>query len=333
MALFPSRTQEGYWPEGSEEQRGQSYTAAEEDFLRRNPGDEARMAAALGNVTSNRRFDSQDTTKYDTLGNFIGSAQPSRAAAPARSYNFTPFTEQFQYSPFAEQFQFEKFNERFAPKTAAPADLMERWTRDFRAPTADEAAQSPGWQFRLNEATKAHDRAAAAQGTLLTGGTAKALERYGQDYASNEYDKVYGRNLGEYLNAFNIWGSDKARRSDEYSKQYGREASEFDRRYGQHMGTQQALQGAWQDRGQQHLANQSGLQGAWANRAQQHMANQQGQFEAERAGRMDDFTIGSFYDQMGEQGRQFDTSMGENRRQFAAGTRRYGQDFGENRRR
>ena len=47
--------------------------------------------------------------------------------------------------------------------------------------------QSPGYQFRLNEGMKALQRSAAARGTLLTGGTLKGLERYAQDYASNEY--------------------------------------------------------------------------------------------------------------------------------------------------
>lgn len=46
---------------------------------------------------------------------------------------------------------------------------------------------SPGYQFRLGEGLKALERSAAARGTLLTGGTLKGLERYAQDYASNEY--------------------------------------------------------------------------------------------------------------------------------------------------
>jgi hypothetical protein len=46
---------------------------------------------------------------------------------------------------------------------------------------------SPGYQFRLGEGMKALERSAAARGTLLTGGTAKGLARYAQDYASGEY--------------------------------------------------------------------------------------------------------------------------------------------------
>ena len=48
---------------------------------------------------------------------------------------------------------------------------------------------SPGYQFRLGEGLKALERSAAARGTLLTGGTLKGLTRYGQEFASNEYDR------------------------------------------------------------------------------------------------------------------------------------------------
>jgi hypothetical protein len=46
---------------------------------------------------------------------------------------------------------------------------------------------SPGYQWRLDEGTRALERSAAAKGGLLGGGTGKALTRYGQDYATNDY--------------------------------------------------------------------------------------------------------------------------------------------------
>src|SRR4030095_206411 len=52
---------------------------------------------------------------------------------------------------------------------------------------------APGYQFRLGEGLKALERSAAARGTLLTGGTLKGLQRYAQDYASNEYDKRFNQ--------------------------------------------------------------------------------------------------------------------------------------------
>jgi len=51
----------------------------------------------------------------------------------------------------------------------------------------------PGLAFRLSEGTKALNRSAAARGNLLTGGTAKALDEFGQNYGSNEFQNIFNR--------------------------------------------------------------------------------------------------------------------------------------------
>ena len=51
----------------------------------------------------------------------------------------------------------------------------------------------PGYNFRFNEGARGLERSAAARGGLLSGGFGKAMTRYGQDYASNEYGNVYNR--------------------------------------------------------------------------------------------------------------------------------------------
>ena len=51
----------------------------------------------------------------------------------------------------------------------------------------------PGYAFRQAEGQKAIDNSAAARGSSLSGATLKALSRYGQDYASNEYQNGYNR--------------------------------------------------------------------------------------------------------------------------------------------
>ena len=50
-----------------------------------------------------------------------------------------------------------------------------------------ERSRLPGAGFQLGTDTLQHS--AAARGSVLTGGTAKALDTYAQDYASNEYGK------------------------------------------------------------------------------------------------------------------------------------------------
>jgi hypothetical protein len=52
---------------------------------------------------------------------------------------------------------------------------------------ADYTKSLPGYQFQYDQGLDAGNRAAAAAGTLNSGGTLKAQTRYGQDYASNAY--------------------------------------------------------------------------------------------------------------------------------------------------
>lgn len=56
-----------------------------------------------------------------------------------------------------------------------------------------DVANDPSFQFRLQEAQKGLERSAAAKGTLMTGGFAKALTKFNQDYASGEYQNIFNR--------------------------------------------------------------------------------------------------------------------------------------------
>lgn len=91
------------------------------------------------------------------------------------------------------------------------------WTGSFSAPTAAEAQQDPGYSFRVSEGLKALDRGAAARGGLLTGGTLKAEQQYGQDMGSQEYDKVYGRRFNEYLQKYGEFNTNNTNRFNRYA--------------------------------------------------------------------------------------------------------------------
>jgi len=56
-----------------------------------------------------------------------------------------------------------------------------------------EFETSPGYEFRKAEGEKAIERSAAARGGLLSGATGKALTRFGQDYATQDYDNFLRR--------------------------------------------------------------------------------------------------------------------------------------------
>jgi hypothetical protein len=59
--------------------------------------------------------------------------------------------------------------------------------------TAADLELDPGYAFRLAEGSKALERSAAARGGLQSGGTFKALTRYAQGVASDEYQKAFDR--------------------------------------------------------------------------------------------------------------------------------------------
>ena len=68
----------------------------------------------------------------------------------------------------------------------------------FTAPTLQQAEQTPGYQFQLQQGTQAIDENAAANGTLMTGKTGTALEQYGQNLAQNAYQQTYNNALNAY---------------------------------------------------------------------------------------------------------------------------------------
>jgi hypothetical protein len=83
-------------------------------------------------------------------------------------------------TPWTEQFQ--------APANMAP----------FQAPDPTQIANDPNYQFQLGQGLQGVERGAAAKGTLLTGGTLKSLDQFGQGLASAFSDKQYNRAFGEY---------------------------------------------------------------------------------------------------------------------------------------
>lgn len=69
----------------------------------------------------------------------------------------------------------------------------------FTAPTLAEAEATPGYQFTLQQGTKAINENAAANGTLMSGNTGKALTDYGQNLAQTTYNQDYQNALNTYM--------------------------------------------------------------------------------------------------------------------------------------
>lgn len=69
-------------------------------------------------------------------------------------------------------------------------------------PTGLTYQNDPGYQARMQLGEQALQQSAASRGNLLTGGTAEAVNAYGQAFGSNEYQNVFNRyetqQQGEY---------------------------------------------------------------------------------------------------------------------------------------
>lgn len=80
----------------------------------------------------------------------------------------------------------------------------------FTAPTAEQARETPGYQFALDQGEKAVQAGASANGSLLTGGTLNAEQQFGQNLADTNYNNVYNRALQTYGTNYNTFQNDQA---------------------------------------------------------------------------------------------------------------------------
>lgn len=80
--------------------------------------------------------------------------------------------------------------------------LLTPWTQQFQAPTAEQAAQTPGYKFQLQQGEDALQNSAAARGGLLSGGTLAGLNNYAQGVASTNYQNTFNNALTQYQQAY-----------------------------------------------------------------------------------------------------------------------------------
>jgi hypothetical protein len=77
-------------------------------------------------------------------------------------------------------------------------------TGTLTKPFSFDVTQDPGYQFRLGEGTKAIENSGAARGMQLSGATLKELLKYGQDYASGEFNQAFQRDQATKAQLFGI---------------------------------------------------------------------------------------------------------------------------------
>lgn len=75
---------------------------------------------------------------------------------------------------------------------------------EFNSPfTMADYQADPGYQFRLDQGNRGVEASAAARGGVLSGGTLKALARYNQGEASQEYGNAFNRYQTDLTGRYN----------------------------------------------------------------------------------------------------------------------------------
>lgn len=79
-------------------------------------------------------------------------------------------------------------------RAAGARSLADLASDDFKKDfSMGDYQMDPGYNFRMEEGQKAIERSAAARGGLNSGATLKALTKFGQGVASEEYANAYNR--------------------------------------------------------------------------------------------------------------------------------------------
>lgn len=121
-------------------------------------------------------------------GSALLGASSSRSAAKtqAASADRAADLQQQQFERQVElQAPFREVGVRALPELEAASRYTPFGMNQFQA--------DPGYAFRMSEGMKGLERSAAARGGLLSGGTLKGIQRFGQDLASQEYTNAFNR--------------------------------------------------------------------------------------------------------------------------------------------
>lgn len=96
---------------------------------------------------------------------------------------------------------------------------------NFTAPTEQQAQQTPGYQFTLNQGLKATQNSAAARGLGTSGAALKGASTFATGLADSTYNDVYNRALQTY-------NSNYSTAKDVYSTNYNSAANNVNRLQG-----------------------------------------------------------------------------------------------------
>jgi hypothetical protein len=127
------------------------------------------------------------------LGNYMSGSSASLSDRHARqAYGHEVNTRRAELRAYLDPFIRDVFPSAYPSYDAGGPGIYNQLLSRIRQGPG-EFTESPGYQFRLSQGVQALERGAVARGRQLSGAQGKALTRFGQDYASNEYDNFLRR--------------------------------------------------------------------------------------------------------------------------------------------
>jgi len=101
----------------------------------------------------------------------------------------------------------------------------------FVAPDPNDIKNDPSYQWRFDQGQKPITNSRALAGLTRGGSTMKALTDYGQNFASNEYDRIYGRAADtwgkNFSSAFDTWKANAGEHWNTYNANVDEAVGEY----------------------------------------------------------------------------------------------------------
>ncbi len=166
------------------------------------------------------------------LGGAVISANASKSAANTQANAATTTAEMQQQQQAQVRSDLQPYRDlgtsNIPGLTAAAANPLLTGTfnyGDFTAPTAADAAATPGYQFTLNQGLKAVQNSASASGLGASGAALKGAASYASGLADSTYGDTYNRALSTY-------GTNRNNALSNYTTNYGTASDNVNRLLG-----------------------------------------------------------------------------------------------------
>ena len=150
-------------------------------------------AAVYASSQASKAAEAQSNAAVEAGRIQANAAEASSAELAAAQREAAAKQLQASQESIAEQRrQFDETKALLAPWREAGTTAVNKLLALTNAGPGDYAS-SPGYDWRVGEGIKALDRSASARGRLLSGAQDKAVTKFGQDYATYEYDNFLNR--------------------------------------------------------------------------------------------------------------------------------------------